>query len=405
MQRNLFEKLKSHLIKKEFTIITGARQTGKSTLLRNLETYCKNTVRQPCIFLNLENKAILSELNNSPLNILNYLPASSDRVVVLIDEVQYLQDPTNFMKLLYDEYHEKLKIVATGSSAFYLDNKFKDSLVGRKKIFRLPTCSFDEYLALSGNGDLIDEINRLVSNSQAKTLQLERLRNEWETYMLYGGYPAVATESDRKTKVELLREIRDSYVKRDILESGVQNETAFYRLFTIIASQSCGILNVNELSSTLRIKSETVENYIALMQKCYHIALIRPFFCNIRKELTKMPKIYMMDTGLRNCLLNNFQPLSIRLDKGDIWENTCFRLLNNKYETDEINYWRTADRNEVDFVLPQAEQPFSVEAKYSETGIKQSKYKKFVENYPDIPLRFVSMEPFNENFFRNFYFE
>ena len=400
MQRNLFEKLKSHLIRKEFTILTGARQTGKSTLLRNLETYCKNRLKQPCIFLNLENKAILSELDNSPLNIFNFLPASSERVVVLIDEVQYLQDPTNFMKLLYDEYQAKLKIVATGSSAFYLDNKFNDSLVGRKKIFRLPTCSFDEYLGLSGNGDLIEEINRLISNSQAKTLQLERLRNEWETYMLYGGYPAVATETDRRVKVELLREIRDSYVKRDILESGVHNETAFYQLFSIIAAQSCGILNVNELSSTLRIKSETVDNYIALMQKCFHIALVRPFFRNIRKELTKMPKVYMMDTGLRNCLLNNFQPMTIRLDKGEVWENTYFRMLNDKYETDEINYWRTADRNEVDFVLPQIEHPFAVEVKYNETGIKQTKYKKFVENYPDIPLRFVSMEPFNENFLR-----
>jgi len=92
MQRDLFEKLKSHLNKKEFSILTGARQTGKSTLLRNLESHCKKRLKQPCIFLNLENNAILSELNNSPLNILNYLPASPNKVIVLIDEVQYLQD-------------------------------------------------------------------------------------------------------------------------------------------------------------------------------------------------------------------------------------------------------------------------------------------------------------------------
>ena len=400
MRRNLFEPLKLHLDKKEFAILIGARQTGKSTLLRHLEDHCKNTVKQPCIFLNLENKAILSELDKSPLNIFNFLPSTQERLVVLIDEVQYLQDPTNFLKLLYDEHVDHLKIVATGSSAFYLDKKFKDSLAGRKRIFRLPTCSFDEYLRLSCKEELLDEIDRLRTNLQAKTLQMEYLRNEWETYMLYGGYPAVATEPDRRSKAELLCEIRDSFVKRDILEAGLQDEMAFYRLFRILAGQSGGILNVNELSSTLRIKNETVENYITLLQKCFHIALVRPFFRNLRKEIIKMPKVYMLDVGLRNCLLNNFQPLAIRPDKGEIWENVYFMMLFDRYDLDDINYWRTADRNEVDFVLPHVENPFAVEIKYSETNVKTSKYKKFTDNYPDIPLHFAWMEPFDENFFR-----
>ena len=400
MQRNLFEQLKLHLDKKEFTILTGARQTGKSTLLRQLEEHCKNVEKRPSIFLNLDNKATLSELDKSPLNLLNYIPITTQKTVVLIDELQYLQDPTHFLKLLYDEHGAQLKIVATGSSAFYLDNKFKDSLVGRKKIFRLPTCSFDEYLQLSGKEELLSEIKRLHIDSQAKTLQLEYLRNEWETYMLYGGYPAVATEPDRHAKLELLCEIRDSYIKRDVLEAGVQNESAFYQLFRIIASQSGNILNVNELSTTLRVKNDTIENYIALLQKCFHITLVRPFYRNLRKELTKMPKVYMLDTGLRNCLLNNFQPLAIRPDKGDIWENIYFKMLADRYPMDDIHYWRTADQNEVDFVLPYIDQPFAVEAKYSETAVRISKYKRFQENYPDIPLRFAWMEPFQEDFFR-----
>ena len=400
MWRNMFEQLKLHLDKKEFTILTGARQTGKSTLLRQLEDYCKNTWKQPCVFINLENKAILSELDKSPLNLLNFLPSTQERTIVLIDEVQYLQDPTNFLKLLYDEHVARLKIVATGSSAFYLDKKFRDSLAGRKKIFRLLTCSFDEHLRLSGKNDLLSEIDRLRADSQSKTLKMEYLRNEWEIYMLYGGYPAVVTEPDRRAKYELLCEIRDSFVKRDIMESGVQDENAFYRLFRLLAEQSGGILNVFELSSTLRIKNETVEKYIALLRKCFHIALIRPFFRNLRKELTKMPKIYMLDVGLRNCLLNNFQPSATRTDKGEIWENVYFRMLADHYDIDGINYWRTADRNEVDFVLPDLEQPFAVEIKYSDTAVKPSKYKKFMENYPEIPLNFAWMEPFDEIFFR-----
>ena len=401
MQRNLFEPLKAHLDKKEFTILTGARQTGKSTLLRQLEAHCKNVKKSPSIFLNLENKAILSELDKSPLNLLNFLPVTTEKSVVLIDEIQHLQDPTNFLKLLYDEHQARIKIVATGSSAFYLDKSFKDSLAGRKKIFRLPTCSFDEHLRLSEKGELLDEVKRLRTDAQAKTIHLDYLRNEWETYMLFGGYPAIVTEPDRRTKMERLCEIRDSYVKRDVLEAGVQNEAAFYQLFRIVANQSGNILNVNELSSTLRIKNETVENYISTLQRCFHITLLKPFFRNLRKEITKMPKIYILDSGLRNSLLNNFQPLSIRPDKGDLWESVYFRVLADRYPIDDIYYWRTADQNEVDFVLPYAEQPFAVEVKFSETAIKPSKYKKFNENYPDIPLHFASMELCDDNFFKN----
>ncbi|HLA57955.1 MAG TPA: AAA family ATPase [Puia sp.] len=186
MQRALFDELAAHLDKKEFTILTGARQTGKSTLLRQLEARCK-ALAIPCVFLNLENKDFLIELNGHSLNLLNYLPDTADRVVVLIDEVQYLDDPSNFLKLLYDEHVQRVKIVATGSSAFYIDDHFRDSLAGRKRVFQLLTCSFTEYLQLAGKEELLQELTRIRSNEQAKTIQLDYLRHEWESYMLYGG--------------------------------------------------------------------------------------------------------------------------------------------------------------------------------------------------------------------------
>ncbi len=212
MRRELFEQLQLHLEKKEYSILTGARQTGKSTLLRQLETHCKES-SIPSVFLNLENKDILSTLNDSPLNLLNYLPETRERTIVLVDEVQYLDDPSNFLKLLYDEHAQKVKIVATGSSAFYIDDHFRDSLAGRKKVFQLLTCSFDEYLQLAGKEELLGEINRIRANKAAKTTQIIYLRNEWENYMLYGGYPAVITEPKRKEKIERLKEIRDSFCK------------------------------------------------------------------------------------------------------------------------------------------------------------------------------------------------
>ncbi len=399
MIRNLFAKLQQHLDKKEFTIITGARQTGKSTLMRQLSEYCKQNA-VPNVFLNLENKQVLNDLDMSPIHILSYLPDTESKIVVFIDEVQYLKEPSNFLKLLYDEYAHKLKIVATGSSAFYLDKSFKDSLAGRKRIFWLSPCSFDEYLALRGKNDLLQELVEIQKNNRYKSLKIAILQQEWELFMLFGGYPAVITEPDRKEKILRLAEIRDSFLKRDILEAGVQNETAFYNLFQLLASQTGNLLNTNELSSTLRIKNETVANYLYILQKCFHITLIKPFSRNLRKELTKMPKVYLHDNGMRNSLLNNFQPIAERIDRGMLWENTVFSLLCEKHSINEIFFWRTADDNEVDFVLPKSENPQALECKFDVVSEKTTKYKKFIENYPDIPFSFCSYLPFDNDFFR-----
>lgn len=399
-RRKLFDKLVAHLAKKEFSIITGARQTGKSTLLRQVEEYCK-TADFPTAFLNLENKSVLAELNKHPMNLFGFLPTSSQRIYVFIDEIQYLDDPSNFLKLLFDEHAGQLKLVVTGSSAFYLDEKFNDSLAGRKRIFNLLTCDFEEYLELSDKHQFIDEINRLINQPGAISTQFEYLRIEWENYMIYGGYPAVITEPDKNEKILLLKEIRDSFIKRDILESGVSNETAFYQLLRILAEQSGNLVNLNELSSTLRIKNETVANYISVMQKCFHVVLSRPFFRNLRKELIKMPKVYFLDTGLRNCLLNNFQPLSARVDKGELWENQVFRILTDKYGMESVYFWRTSAGNEIDFVLPEIEKPKAIEVKFDEAQVKPNKYKLFTEAYPEIPLKFVWFHPFDDMFFKS----
>ena len=399
ISRKILEDLKAHLPKKQFSIITGARQTGKSTLLRQLEDYCKEENR-PVVFLNLENRTILTDLNDNPLNILKFIPETEKRAVALIDEIQYLDDPSNFLKLIYDEHSEQIKIIATGSSAFYIDNMFRDSLAGRKKLFQLFTCSFDEHLMLSGKSDLLEEMSRLIRKADYKSPRIDYLRIEWEEYLIYGGYPAVITETEKEGKIELLREIRDSFVKRDILESGVRNENVFYYLFRILAAQTGGLVNINELSSTLRIKNETVASYLNVLQKCFHIAMVRPFYRNIRNELIKMPKVYLLDTGLRNSLLNNLLPLSERIDKGELWENAFFRILADKHGTDPVYFWRTASGNEIDFVLSDSGRTQAFEVKYDKSQIRQSKYKLFIETYPEIPLQFSWMYPFDHDFFR-----
>ena len=390
----------SHLPRKEFTILTGARQTGKSTLLRQMEKACKEN-GMPTLFLNLEQKPLLEDLNTSPLNLVRYLPQTDRKVIVFLDEVQYLDDPSNLLKLIFDEHAEQVKIIASGSSAFYIDRKFKDSLAGRKRIFQLTACSFAEYLELKGKSDLLSEFNRLSTVTGSKSASLPYLQMEWEEYMIYGGYPAIILEGSFKEKIERLKEIRDSYIKRDIQESGINSEQSFYMLLALLAGQTGCLVNTNELSSTLRIKHETVSAYLSIMEKSFHISLVRPFFRNLRKELVKMPKIYFLDTGLRNCMVNNFQALHQRPDRGELWENMVFKLLLDQHGKEEIYYWRTSAGNEVDFVLPSIADPHAFEAKYDSGQVRHGKYKSFQSAYPEIPLSFVHLHPFRETLFQS----
>lgn len=379
----------NHLSKKEFTVLIGARQIGKSTLLKQFHEDLKKQ-NKPTYFLNLDRKDILDELNQNPENLFKFCPLQQgERIVVFIDEIQYLDNATNFIKLLFDEYSSQLKIVATGSSAFYIDRQFKDSLVGRKKIFQMGTLDFEEFLLFKGRTDLVSELKSLQNKKKSKSIKENLLWTYMDEFVNYGGYPAVVLENNIDQKIELLKEIRDSFIKRDILESGITDETKFYRMLLLLASQSGNLLNVNEISNTLRITNATVENYLYVLQKCFHITLVKPFYNNLRKELTKMPKVYINDLGLRNVLVNHFSPIEQRADKGVVLENLCCRLLLERYDADQVKYWRTADGNEVDFVVEtQYLKGFAVEVKFNEQDSKISKYKKFISNYPDFPLEF-----------------
>ncbi|MFN0214546.1 MAG: ATP-binding protein [Saprospiraceae bacterium] len=387
MKRKIFTKLLEHLPDKEATILIGARQTGKSTLLRQVREHLEaqgETVQ----FFNLERRELLTDLNANPENIFKYLPVQkTGRAFVLIDEVQYLQDPTHFVKLLYDEYSDRIKLLVTGSSAFYIDDKFKDSLAGRKKIFELKTLDFEEYLLFS---DLPEELSALqkLRDSVISASALEpRLWVHLENYMTYGGYPAVVLEPDYLRKQERLAELRDSFVKRDMLESGIADEFKFYRLLMLLASQTGGMVNLSELSNTLQVSQHHLSQYLFVLQKCFHISLVRPFARNLRKELTKMPKVYFNDLGLRNALVNYYVSLESRADKGLLLENYVFRQLSERHTLDQIKYWRTADGNEVDFVLEEnAYGGKAVEVKFNRSEYKPRKYARFVESYPEYPL-------------------
>lgn len=402
-KRRLFTSIENHLKHKQYTIVTGARQVGKTSLLRLLFQQLK-TADEKVFYLNLEDHRILQAVNEHPEKILNFIsekPVSilqavqEKKIYLLIDEVQYVDDPTNFLKYLYDKYESNLKVVATGSSAFYIDRKFRDSLAGRKRIFNLFPLSFKEFLFFNDAESLITEIQTLRKDENYQSLAIEEINAYFFEYLTYGGYPAVVLEKDFQEKEYLLAELKNAYIKRDILESAVEKEGKFYLLLQLLADQIGGLVNKQELGHTIQLDAKTVDNYLYILQKCYHIQLLRPFYRNLRKELTKMPKVFFHDLGLRNALLNRFADIPTRADKGALLENYFFLQFRQFYTLDQIKFWRTADKQEVDFIIEESfSQGKAFEIKWNKTSFKARKYQKFNANYPNFPLACLSAKDF-----------
>jgi len=385
--RDLTIKIKKRIDNDEIILIAGPRQSGKTTVLHQIEDFIKEKNNR-VHFLNLEDHEYLSLLKKSNKNLFKIFSFDlKQKTYLLIDEIQYLDNPTNFLKYFYDEYKGRIKIIATGSSAFYLDRRFKDSLVGRKKIFRLLPLSFKEFLRFKGKEDLIKQNLNKISLSEKEKINLY-----YREYSIYGGYPKVVL-SNLSQKKEILEDLAYSYIKKDIFEANIKQEDVFYNLMRILASQIGNLVNSSELSSTLNVSRSTIEDYLSLMERSFHIRLIRPFYKNLRKEITKMPKVYFLDLGLRNFLLKNLDQFDLRDDKGQILENLLYRELLEKYNFSEIKFWRTIQKHEVDFIVGEKT---AYEVKMNSEKFNKDKYKKFIEIYPEIKLSIVTIDKLKE---------
>jgi hypothetical protein len=286
------------------------------------------------------------------------------------------------LKYLYDEHRNAIKILASGSSAFYLDKKFKDSLAGRKKIFNVLTVSFREFLRFKGEPALAEKDLRALSIAEKEIIS--RLYQE---YGIWGGYPRVVL-APPAAKIDVLRDIAYSYIKKDVLEAGIRREEVFYKLCKLLAAQVGNLVNASELAGTLGVSKTAVDNYLAVMQKSFHIRLVRPFFKNMRKELTRMPKVYFLDTGLRNFFADNFKPFDMREDSGVLLENVVFRQLLESYDADEIKFWRTTQGHEIDFIVRDAQ---AIEVKMQPAQMRERNYVAFHEQYPNATFSIVSL--------------
>ena len=384
MRRSCFETLITDLDKKQISLLVGARQVGKTTLLKQVLDELKEHDAH-CTFINLENKQYRALLDENPEHLFQVVPplGNNRRLFVLIDEVQYLQDPSNFLKYLYDEYSDRIKFIVSGSSSFYIDQTFKDSLAGRKRLIEIPPLSFAEMLRFKGKEELVSFLNQ----GPIPLIPKDEILKHFYEYLVYGGYPEVVLTDDPREKIAVLKELADSYAKKDAIDAQLQRPEAYLKLLKLLAGRMGGLMNTQTVVGDIGLDLKTVERYLWVLRKSFHINYLPPFHKNIASELRKMPKVYFNDLGLRNYLVGDFSSIGLRRDRGGLLENYAYLLLRQAYTPDNIRFWRTQKKHEVDFIVKDSfGHAQAIEVKYNKETLRLTKYAYFQKHYPEIPF-------------------
>ncbi len=362
----------------EIIIISGPRRTGKTTLLYMIrEELLKKRIPEKNIFmLNLEDIDVLQELRRSPKALLKYIIDENKKNYFLIDEIQYLEEPTNFLKYLYDMHRNKVKLIVTGSYLFELKGQFRDSLVGRKVQFRLSPLTFAEYVDFKD-----EELLPYLSKTEIPGSIHNDLLTLLEEYLVYGGMPEVVLTDDIEIKKTLLKEYVNTYLRKDIRYISGSNDILRYNdLLSILAGQISGLLNIQEICNTLGMSHAKVKKYLEHFILSSVVYFVPPFYTNVRTQISKMRKIFLFDIGIRNQIIQNFSFPAIRNDAGALFENFLFNELINLIGQENIFYYRTKVGAEIDFII-RREKIIPVEVKYKKlkkpVGIKALKY--FIE--------------------------
>ncbi|MGD0996205.1 MAG: ATP-binding protein [Candidatus Bathyarchaeia archaeon] len=389
--RDILLNLTKWIDRREAYAIKGPRQSGKTTILRQLQ---KSLPEKKAIFLNFEDPDVLDTFEANPKEYIKSYITSQDRHFFLMDEYQYVKNCGKTLKLLYDTF-ENAKFIVTGSSSLELCGDMAKFLVGRVFFFELFPFNFHEFLTTKSPrlAIIYREKNTKIKEFLLKgTLpniegaevfhrEFTPLLNE---FLTFGGYPAVMTAKDAETKRIVLKNIYDTYVSKDVIEFLKVSDPSKYRcIVRTLAALTGKILNYNEVSNTCQSYYKETKKTISMLQETYIAQLIQPFHKNPLTELKKNPKVYFYDIGLRNHILNNFNPLEKRTDAGNLIENHVLLALRNSFPDKTINYWRTTNKAEVDFILHLDNEIVPVEAKYQvfqKPKISRS-FRSFIETY------------------------
>ncbi|NOX86351.1 MAG: ATP-binding protein [Chlorobi bacterium] len=374
-KRDIFDTLLNNLDNELILGLIGSRQVGKSSLIYLLiEHLLKNKVSVNDIFyFNLDDLQLHSLFSSVP-EFIQFMGTGNKRKYIFIDGIQRLSSPGLFLKEIFD-LKRNLKIVYSGSSQLEVKAKTKEHLVGRGRVFTIHRLSFNEYL------DFASPITRKEAVNQI---------------LLYGSYPAVAKEKPAINKKLRIKDVFQSYVQKDLVDFIQVKDIDKYNKFLIrVAMQSGNLLNIHSLSKSLGISRGHVEEYLNILEQTFISMRIYPFHKNYNKEITRTPKLYFLDLGLRNFILNNFNDLELRTDVGNLFETFYFTELiaQDHYGLKKINFWRTTNKTEIDFIVLSDERVEAIEVKWDDKKRPKSFYT-IEKLYPGIKTRVVSIEDY-----------
>lgn len=389
IRRKLQSEIEKWINRPEILAIRGPRQSGKTTLLEHLKLFLTNEnkiVPENIIYLSFEDKSKLANFSKDPAAYIESFLKRDSKVInndlkrekyyFLLDEFQYVKDGGSKLKLLYDNY-KNIKFLITGSSSLELTSKTIKYLVGRVFLFDLYQFDFEEYLNTREynilnyyreKSKLIHDFlyaGREVEDKNYGVIFESELEKYFEEFCIYGGYPEVAISDNAEEKRTILENIFNTYIGKDIVDLlRLKDDLAVKNIILLCANQIGNVLEYSSLMSDSGTYFKKLKNYLAILEETYIICRLKPFFTNITSEVKKNPKVFFIDNGLRNSVVNNFNPLNARADSGSLVENTVFSmLLKNKFSN--MRYWRTISKAEVDFVFQFEGQIYPVEVKYS----------------------------------------
>lgn len=383
IKRGLFLKIAAHLPKREITLIVGARQVGKTVLLGTLKEWLinkKKIASENILYFNLD-IAKDWEFFQDQTEFIEFLKEQSQKkkIYVFVDEAQRAPGCSRFFKGVYDS-DLNIKLILTGSSSLELKTGFKESLAGRKKTFQLFSFSFNEFLQAK-NKMLAEKIRE---NSIVSEISKKKILSLFKEYAVWGGYPRVVFSKTAQEKIDVLTDIYSSYIEKDVVGLlEIKNRLGFSKLVKLLAGQTGQLVNISELSNSLNLDRETIERYLKTLEETFITSFLPPYFKNSRQEVIKQNKIYFNDAGIRNYALENFSPLSKRLDNGLVMENIIFKeILLSLTLFQKVRFWRTKQKTEVDFLILEKEKIIPIEVKLNaKKTVIPSGLRSFIEKY------------------------
>lgn len=401
IKRKILPQINNFLNYKEAIVIYGARQVGKTTIMKMLIKELKTTNKIPeeaVFYIDLEDLEMLELCNQGVDYLIRYIEArtsynsnssavssnSQGKIYLFIDEIQYLNNASNFIKLMVDNHSNRFKLIVSGSSVLDIKSKIKQSLVGRIVTFEVLGLDFEEFLWFKKKKYHLDKVVDTEKKTQKELKQL------FEEFIIFGAYPRVALISNLNNKKYYLKELIQTYIKKDIRDIGkIRNIMKFNNFLRILADQAGNLINIDELASSIGIARETVYDYLFLLESTYIARRVPPFFKNLRSELTKMPKIYFEDTGILNYL--KYTDIVEKVS-GELFENCIYAELKKTVGLDILRYWRTQSKQEIDFVIQHRKQIFTLEVKKIYSGQKTTSLDYFSQKYPNSKSFIITLE-------------